>query len=222
MTSNKVRGKFSFDQATVMSSQSIDFFCEEKQLRELREKALPELTDLTKEMRKNGLLRFEDYLPFDYLLKAAGRDNKGEFTHVTVDLTATDGQILKDFSNWLKAYRKTMEYMPDKSLRGEKTATKNPTFGERNLKNWVEWKLLPYIDLELAKLAGENIDNNKIAELLYPDECSHKNENIDTDNNDTTMKKLRERITGTLKPKAEALLSDSLIDAINLQLERIG
>lgn len=60
-------------------------------------------------MRSDGLFS-PDYLPFDYLLQAVGYDDKGQFTHVTVDLTATDGQIKEDFANWLKTSQSYRAY----------------------------------------------------------------------------------------------------------------
>lgn len=72
------------------------------------------------------------------------------------------------------------------------------------------------------KLAGEAIDNNTIAKLLYPDEYYHENDNSDDDKDDKTMTRLRERITDTLESKENALLSDNVIDAINMQLRLIG
>jgi hypothetical protein len=209
----KTHLNYNFNQPTVMSTLSGDFY-NEKKLNELREKALPKLKNILPPEE----LRIISDVPFDFFLGVAEWDNDGAFTHVTIDLTATDGQIKEDFGKWLKMYRNATGRIPDKKLRGKKTAEKNLKFSDKDLKEWRDLQLLPYIDLELAVLAGENINTNTMAMLLYPEEYYHLGENSDDDEKDTTTKKLRERITQTVKPKAHALLSDDTLTAINRQL----
>jgi hypothetical protein len=46
--------------------------------------------------------------PIDFLIKDTERKTRTAFSSVTIDLEATDEQILKDFQHWLTEYRKAI------------------------------------------------------------------------------------------------------------------
>ena len=83
--------------------------------------------------------------PYDLLSIDEGiLENKG-LAHVTVDLTATDEQIKKDFSHWLSEYRKATNFRSNKGI-----------FTKKDLSDWCRERLLPYIDLKLiASIEGK-------------------------------------------------------------------
>jgi hypothetical protein len=112
---------------------------------------------------------------------------------VTIDLTATDEQIMSDFRHWLTEYRKAIGYESHKK-----------NFTDKNLSEWVEWRLLPYIDLMLvAKVEKKEITQNKAARLIFSDEYE-----VD----------IVDRLRRTTKPKAEWLMSKKTQQAIKIQL----
>jgi hypothetical protein len=195
---------YTFNQRTVMSSVVSDFY-NEKVLHKIREKALPKLEATLTQQE----LQIIDDVPFDYFLKESGADNKGAFTHVTIDLTATDEQIKEDFGKWLKEYRKSIGYTPNDKLRGKQTAKKFG-FGAIDLKVWFDSRLLPCIDLDLVALAemknDKKITCKEMARLLFPEEVYQDNDN------ETKIRK-------TIRPKAGVLLSDEVLNAINLQIK---
>lgn len=97
--------------------------------------------------------------PYDFLYKKFDELDDGSDTHVTINLTATDEQILSDFQHWLTEYRKAV---------GRESNKKN--FSDKDLACWYESRLLPYIDLTLsAAIEGKKITQAKIAELLCLD-----------------------------------------------------
>lgn len=116
-----------------------------------------------------------------------------EITHVVVDLTATDKQIIDDFKVWLSSYRKKIGYQ----------ANKKP-FTDKNFKDWASSRVLPYIDLLLVcKADNLKITQKDLAELIFPDEFKAD---------------IEERIRRTTKPKAKWLMSDETIKALLAQL----
>lgn len=131
--------------------------------------------------------------PIDFLIKDTGRKTRTAFSSVTIDLEATDEQILKDFQHWLTEYRKAIkEYAPQKN------------FTDETLSDWVKWQLLPYIDLmTVAKYEGKKLHHHVAARLLFPDEFD-----VDT----------TERIRRKTKSKAEWLIQTETIRAIETQL----
>lgn len=217
----------SFDQRTVYSTPAdyiYDF--DNRHHTRLREKA-----SLTiKQKLHDGVIKkpkgwvcldaFIDSLPIDYHRFEAGCDERGRFTNVTVNLTATDGQIKEDFEKWLKAYRKATGYMPNEKLRGDATTKKSPKFNEKEIKEWFDLKLLPYIDLCLmAKAQGAEPTNTQMAELLFPEEYeAYLNNENEGDEEERFIKNLANKIRQTKKTKADALLTDEILTAINLQL----
>ncbi len=132
------------------------------------------------------------YTPYDLLNSQRGISTE-EVTNVVVDLTATDEQILDDFKKWLSAYLKASGY---------RSHQKN--FTDKNLADWSKWQVLPYIDLMLvAKAKQEEITQNKIARLIFQNE-------FDVD--------IVDRLRRTTKPKAEWLMRDETVRAIEAQI----
>ena len=86
------------------------------------------------------------YTPYDFV---NGESGVGvDFTNVTVDLTATDDRIKQDFSHWLTEYRKATGY----TFKKEIPALKNKLAIELNIKDWIKFRLLPYIDLRVSPI----------------------------------------------------------------------
>lgn len=131
--------------------------------------------------------------PIDFLIKDTKRKTRNTLSSVTIDLEATDEQILKDFQHWLIEYRKAIK---------ESAPSKN--FSDETLSDWVKWQLLPYIDLmTVAKYEGKKLHHHAAGVLLFPDEFE-----VDP----------TERIRRTTKPKAEWLIQTETIRAIETQL----
>lgn len=131
--------------------------------------------------------------PFDVICKEKGFNIS--LSNVTVDLTASDEQIMSDFRHWLTEYRKVMGY-----------ESKKNNFTNRHLLEWVKYRLLPYIDLTLiAELKGKTIPQAKMANLLFGD-WEEKPVNI------------VERLRKVTAPKAEWLLDESTLRVIEVQL----
>jgi hypothetical protein len=132
--------------------------------------------------------------PFDLLCKQAHIQETEKFTNITIDLTATDEQILNDFQHWLSEYRKAIGYK-----------SKNKNFINKNLKDWFESQLLPYIDLTLSvAIEQKKITQVKIAELIFQDSGKYFDK-VD-------------RLRRTTKPKADWLIRDETLRAIEAQL----
>jgi hypothetical protein len=129
--------------------------------------------------------------PYDLCLKDVSVSSEGP-THVVMDLSATDEQILSDFRHWLSAFRKVI---------GITAPVRN--FDERHFKDWIDNQVLPYTDLTLwAKANNTIITQNTLGEALFPD----------ADSVDTT-----ERVRRTVKPKAEHLLREETARALQYQ-----
>lgn len=96
------------------------------------------------------------YAPYDFLLQQNGFDYENE-TNVTIDLTATDEQILSDFQHWLTEYRKATGYQSNKT-----------NFTDKDLADWRKYQVLPYIDLTLSRdIEGKRMTQTKIASLIF-------------------------------------------------------
>lgn len=107
--------------------------------------------------------------------------------NLTIDLTASNEQIIIDFQHWLTEYRK---------FTGLKSIKNN--FTNKDLANWHELSLLPYIDLTIhAAIEGKKITDSAMAELI--------NQDID-------------RLRKTIKPKSRQLLRHETLAAIEAQL----
>lgn len=131
--------------------------------------------------------------PYDLLNKERGIDGMG-LTNVHVDLTASDAQIMSDFRHWLTEYRKVAGYESNKK-----------NFTDKNLSEWVQWRLLPYIDLTLvAAIEEKEITQATAAWLIF--------------GNDANKVDIVDRLRRTTKPKAEWLFSDKTEAAIESKL----
>jgi len=131
--------------------------------------------------------------PYDLLSKERGIDGVG-LTNVYVDLTASDAQIMSDFRHWLTEYRKFAGYESNKK-----------NFTDKNLSEWVQWRLLPYIDLTLvAAIEEKEITQATAAWLIF--------------GNDANKVDIVDRLRRTTKPKAEWLFRDKTEAAIEFQL----
>lgn len=138
-----------------------------------------------------------DTMPFDEICRLYEIETYG-FANVSVDLMASDEQIKADFNQWLAAQRKRTKCyeISKKNLR------KN--FTDANLAEWVEYKLLPYMDLMFIKsVEQKEIQQTEIAELIFADEY-----NVD----------IIDRLRRSTQSKAELLMRDDTLNAIALQL----
>ncbi len=132
--------------------------------------------------------------PLSSLYASIGSDN-GEDENVTIDLAATDEQITKDFCKWLSEYRK---------LNNHKFTKNN--FTDKDFKEWIQWRLLPYIDLVIiSRFEGKQITQAKTANLIYSDAS------IDTD--------IVDRLRRTTKPKAMRLFSLVTLEELEAQIK---
>jgi hypothetical protein len=111
---------------------------------------------------------------------------------VSIDLSATDEQIKKDFNQWLAECREVTDIKTQKKL-----------FRQADFDYWIEYRVIPYLDLVLvAKLAGKKITQNKLARLIFPDI-------YDVD--------IVERLRKVTKPLAEDLIDYHKIMALYAQ-----
>lgn len=84
--------------------------------------------------------------------------------NINVDLSASDEQIKKDFSEWLKNKKR-----PKNSYK-HKTNFKSCNLGE-----WVDLSLLPFIDLYLFFKANEiEVKTEKFAAWLFPEHSEYR------------------------------------------------
>ena len=121
-------------------------------------------------------------------------DNEG-FTDgiLTVNLDATDEQIINDFSHWLSEYRKFIGYQ-----------TKRKNFCEKDFSEWVQWRLIPYFDLKIAaSIEKKELTQSRAANLIFFYEYDVG---------------IVDRLRRTTIPKAKWLISYEVIGAMNSQL----
>jgi hypothetical protein len=98
--------------------------------------------------------RFKQYMNIDYIPSSA---------HVVISLDAPDEQIKNDFSHWLTHYRKSADYHVQKKLAHKKL------FTQKTFDYWIEYSLIPYLDLDLiAKIEGKKILQRQMADLIFP------------------------------------------------------
>jgi hypothetical protein len=133
-------------------------------------------------------LRFKQYLNRDYI---------PFLLHLVVDLNAPDEQVLNDMKYLLPLYRKITGYRIPKKLAHKKL------FTQKTFDYWIEYGLIPYLDLVLiAKIEDKEITQGKLAELIFPDE-------FEVDG--------KYRIRTITKPEAERLMEDATIWALMRQ-----
>ena len=112
---------------------------------------------------------------------------------MVINLSATDEQIKNDVNHWLTHYRKAVAYQRQKKL-----------FNQVDFDYWVEYGVIPYLDLVLiAKTMEKKITQNKLARLIFPNE-------FDVD--------VVERIRKVTKPTAEWLINNEIHRTLSTQL----
>ena len=146
---------------------------------------------------KDGLLEVA-HAPYDLRFKQIlNRNYIGSSAHVEINLNAPDEQILNDFSHWLKHYRKASGcHVPKKKAHKK-------LFTQKTFNNWIEFGLIPYLDLVLiAKIEGKDITQEKLGELIFPNEPDVNTEY---------------RIRTVTKPEAERLMEKATRSSILMQ-----
>jgi hypothetical protein len=182
--------RYPFETYSVQSLTAFDCFClaNEEKLGDIW-KACPAYDEMKATEKQINLVE----TPLDLLFKQAGFFEDG-MARLTIDLNATDEQIVSDFRHWLTEYRKST---------GIKAPTNN--FTEKHFKEWQQWRVLPYIDLVMmAKAEGKSLTQARIAGLIFPDE-----RDID----------IVDRVRRTTKPKAEWLVTEATCNAMEAQLQ---
>jgi hypothetical protein len=135
--------------------------------------------------------RAEDLLPYEtlatYAKRKGWRDDRDRM--VIVNLSAPKELIQKDFSAWLE-------------MRSKEYARGIPhRFTDADLKQWHRQRVLAYLDLDLfQRVFNVTIPNHILGELLFPDET-------DVD--------VTERVRKVVKPLAESLMADGVMDALD-------
>lgn len=111
---------------------------------------------------------------------------------LTIDVGATDEQLINDFSQWLKNHRTITKYK-----------VREKRFTSKDFEKWISNKVLPYLDLTLiANAEDKQLTQNTVGRLLFPNE-------YDVD--------LTERIRRSVKPLAELLIDNKTLEALNYQ-----
>lgn len=121
---------------------------------------------------------------------------------VSVNLKATNEQIISDFTHWLTEYRKIAGYPPVQKKDSTKPLKE---FGCKEFKQWIDHRVLPYIDLMLVEAhEGKFLKEETLANLIFPD--------MDY------ILQSKDKLKNTVKPIANWLLSESTLKAMELQL----
>lgn len=136
--------------------------------------------------------------PIDYHLKQDDSLDSDWMAHVTINLSATDKQIQKDFTHWLTHYRKANKY-PSETRLFDQTQNK--------LDKLIEFQVIPYLDLLLVhRIRGDDkITDQKLGELLFPDEFSTE---------------ITARVRKVTKKIAEYVIKNQLHKTLSIQLAR--
>ena len=144
--------------------------------------------DLSTEQRRLG------NTPVDLIYRQNGEDpDTLEISCVSVNLSATDEQIMGDFRHWLTHYRNIVGL-----------ASRAQGFTEKDFSDWIDSGVIPYIDLKLWAISENcTITQNTYGNALFPDD-------IDVDTTD--------RIRRTTTPKANLLLQESTARALSFQV----
>jgi hypothetical protein len=153
-------------------------------LQELHEKWFPQFragdTSLLKE-REKLINKYNGPIDADY-------ETDG---FIQVDLSATDQQLVEDFSLWLKAKRAEQHDRRTSPITGKDFA------------DWVDSKVLPYFDLvAISKIEGTPLSNHLIGDLLFPNE-------LDVD--------VAERVRKVTKRKAQQVFSYETMEILSAQ-----
>lgn len=111
---------------------------------------------------------------------------------ISIDLSASNEQILDSFSHWLNDQRKS-----EPKIRSHRIT-------QKDLDDWRTAKIIPYFDLiNLAKIDGIRISNHKIGDLLFPDE-------VDVD--------VAERVRKVTQPKADKVFHHDTVGIMAAQV----
>lgn len=98
--------------------------------------------------------------PVDHIFSPPA--SKQHYNYLTVDLRATDQQIMEDFSHWLAECRKVAAL-----------DSRKKKFTQKDLMDWVTYRVLPYIDLMIiAKQEQKKITQARLANLIFPNELN--------------------------------------------------
>ncbi|WP_426994041.1 DUF6387 family protein [Methylomonas sp. CM2] len=88
--------------------------------------------------------------------------------YVKINLMATDDQIKKDFSHWLKYYRSRAGSSVIQS-KNQKAKKVEKVFDSVDFKKWIEYQVIPYADLIIVSQFEENeLTVQDIGDLLFP------------------------------------------------------
>lgn len=104
---------------------------------------------------------------FNILLHSNNTVDKSK-AHVVINLLASDDQIKKDFSHWLTNYREILDIFNHEEMYSP--YTKQKLFSKSHIDHWVEFSVIPYIDLILiAKIERKKKPTfHKMGCLLFP------------------------------------------------------
>jgi hypothetical protein len=122
--------------------------------------------------------------------------NPGE-AHVTVNLYASEENLVNDFRRWIRETRSDMG-IPDIKSR----------FDSTDFTEWNKYRILAYLDLYLwSQIFGHRPTNQQIGIALFPDDY---------------MVNLSDRIRKTVAPMALSLVHEAMVDALLSQaLEKV-
>ena len=113
--------------------------------------------------------------------------------HITLDLTATDEQLINDFKVWLSEQRAATKEQPTKNNLTDKC-----------MKSWVKNRLLPYIDLVIINgFEKLGLTQVTIANLIHSDD-------VNVDVVDKTKR--------TTRPKAMQLFTETINEQLMMQI----
>jgi len=151
-----------------------------------------------------ALTSLDDYLEGDYTAhnteleiykkynRVLARDDTDD-AYVSIDLSASNEQILDSLSHWLNDQRKS----------APKVRLNRVT--KKDFDDWIIAKIVPYFDLiNLALLDGTRISNHKIGDLLFPDE-------VDVD--------VAERVRKVTQPKANKVFHIDTVQIMDAQIQ---
>ena len=127
-------------------------------------------------------------------------ENDEAFFHLSVDLYATDEQIVNDFEFWLVEARKKYNRKPAQESPDPKRTKKKKNFSDKDMGIWVNDRIIQYLDLKIISAFEEKkITNEGLGEILFPDISGDK-------------------VRRTVKDKALLLISDEMMKAFASQL----
>lgn len=168
-----------------------------------------EFDDVASACRK-GIFRSEEDRELCWTdLDALCMERRGEPWHtplLTVDLNATDEQIMNDFRRWLDEERRTRVRVID---RDAKEMRKD--ISEKDISKWVQFRVAAYVDIILVQewlrtTNAAKLTDPQTAELLFPDEYE-----VDR------VSRLRK----VVQKEAGRVMSSGFLDKLKTQVERL-